>query len=62
MKQKKQFYQDLPTYNGFKWSGYWDKFHHFTKKVDNGYLEIKCTESDIESGNIIDMANYQVSK
>ena len=62
MKQNKQYYKNLPKYNGYNWAGYWDNMHHFTKKVLNGYKEIKCLDNDIETGNIIDMAKYEVSK
>ena len=61
MKRDKLFYTTL-NYDGFTWSGYWDKYHHFVKKENNGFLEIRCTDTDIEDGNLIDMIKYGVTK
>lgn len=57
-KHKKKHYIDL-SHNGFKWVGYWDGLHHFSKQKqyplngrwEGGYLELKCLESDIEDGS-----------
>lgn len=47
---------------GFKWAGYWDKMHRFTKQEVKGWLEIACTEKDIDNGNIKDMIKFQVTR
>lgn len=62
MKQNKSFYQSLPTYNGFKWVGFWDGLHHFTKRFELGWLEIMANDEDIETNNIEDMARFSVSR
>ena len=51
MKQSKQFYKNLPQYNGFKWFGFDhdDNFHHFSKRLNKGYAHIRLLESDIEN-------------
>ena len=48
MKHDKAFYQGLPEINGFKWAFYDNGLHSFTKKTDQGYLECKMTEQDIQ--------------
>lgn len=48
MKHDKAFYQDLPKVNGFRWAFYDNGLHSFTKKTDQGYLECKMTEQDIQ--------------
>ena len=50
MKHHKQHYKDL-RYNGFRWFGFIDGIHHFSKKVTNGYLEMQLVEEDLENGN-----------
>lgn len=62
MKRPKIFYSSLPSINGYSWSGFWDKLHHFVKKEATGYFEIRCTDEDITSGNLIDMINYGVTR
>lgn len=46
--------------------GFWDNFHHFVKRIDTGYMpkyiEIKCTDDDIENENLNDMIKYHVSR
>jgi hypothetical protein len=61
MKKEKSFYQDLPIYKGYKWSGFWDGFHHFVKSEGKGYYEIKVTDKDIQNGNYKDMIDYGYS-
>lgn len=48
MKHDKAFYQNLPKVNGFKWVYFDNGLHSFTKKTDQGYLECKMTEQDIQ--------------
>lgn len=57
MKQKKAYYQQL-NINGFTWSGYWKGYHHF---YNNGQ-HVRCTDNDIEDGNLIDMINMGLTK
>lgn len=61
MKKSKQYYKSF-NIDGFTWRGFWDKMHHFVKKECAGYAEIKCTEQDIEDGNIYDMVAFGVSR
>ena len=56
MKQSKQFYKDLPKHNGFKWFGFDDNFHHFSKDSrGKGFAHLELLESDIE-----DQANFKI--
>lgn len=48
MKHDKAFYQNLPKINGFKWAYFDNGLHSFIKKTDQGYLECKMTEQDIQ--------------
>jgi hypothetical protein len=61
MAKEKSFYQSLPEYKGYKWVGFWDGYHHFVKKEEKGYLDIKVTDRDIENGNYKDMIDYGYS-
>lgn len=61
MKNDKVTYQNIEI-NGFRWAGFWDKMHHFTKHEGKGWLEISCAENDIDNGNIKDMIKLQVSR
>ena len=61
MKKAKVFYQSL-NIDGFTWRGYWNKLHHFVKKECAGYLEIKCTDTDIQDGNLQDMIKLGVTR
>ena len=61
MKKPKTYYQEIQT-DGFSWSGYWDKLHHFIKREKAGCIHIRCTERDITNGNIYDMIQLGVSK
>jgi hypothetical protein len=61
MANKKSYYTAL-NFDGFKWAGYWDNFHHFTKKESKGYLEIRCTDIDILDGNLQDMIKLGMTK
>jgi len=53
MIQDKKFYQELPKINGYKWVGFDDGFHIFTKVVFMGigtlpqWYTCKLTEDDI---------------
>ena len=62
MENKKDFYQALPEFNGFKWVGFWDGLHHFTKQFELGYFEIMANEDDIKTGNINDMTLFNVTR
>lgn len=62
MKREKWFYQSMPNIYGFSWSGYWDKYHHFTKQINGKWLEIRATDLDIDNGNLEDMARLSVSR
>jgi|GEM_PF-4217944 len=61
MKHAKSYYQQIKI-NGYKWTGYWDRFHHFTIKEGGGYYEIRCTDTDIEDGNLLQMIEYGLTK
>ena len=65
MKHAKSYYMNLPTFNGFKWSGYWNetdsqpKYHVFVSEAKvptTLYWYIKATDEDIENGNLEFMA------
>lgn len=66
MKNDKQFYKDLPTVNGYKWSLFDnDKgLHYFTKQSQLTYLWSTCkvTENDIETGEFIQMLEQNLSR
>ena len=62
MENKKTFYQSLPNLNGFLWVGYWDKSHHFTKKIGSIYTHIRANEQDIKTGNLNDMIKHNVTR
>lgn len=62
MTNKKTFYQSLPNLDGFLWVGYWDKLHHFTKKVGSMYAHIRASEQDIKTGNLNDMIKHKVTR
>lgn len=62
MTNKKTFYQSLPNLDGFLWVGYWDKLHHFTKKVGSMHAHIRASEQDIKTGNLNDMIKYKVTR
>lgn len=48
MKHSKDFYRNLPKHNGFKWVGFADGLHMFTKgNARNGYSTIYLEENDI---------------
>ncbi len=61
MTRKKPFYTGI-NINGFTWSGWWDKFHHFVKRETGGYLEVRCTDQDIDDGNLAQMIEYGLTK
>jgi len=49
MKHSKAHYKNLPKHNGFKWFGYDNGYHHFSKHIHGkGYAHIKLLESDLE--------------
>jgi hypothetical protein len=58
MKHPKSYYKNLPTYNGYKWFGYENGKHLFSKKEGNGYSTIKAKEEDLNNGNIEFMTQY----
>ena len=62
MTNKKIYYQSLPNLDGFLWVGYWDKLHHFTKKIDNIYTHIRANKQDIKTGNLNEMINHKVTR
>lgn len=47
---------------GYEWRGYWDKFHHFVKKEDKGYLECRCKDVDIENGDLLFMIQHNLTR
>ena len=51
MEHDKAFYQNLPKVNGFKWAYFDNGLHSFTKKTDQGWLECKMAEEDIQDLN-----------
>ncbi len=61
MKHKKNHYRGM-TVEGYKWQGYWDKFHHFVKKEDKGYLECRCTDQEIENGDLLFMIQHNLTR
>jgi hypothetical protein len=60
MLHLKSHYQSL-NYNGYTWSGYWSKRHHFTKREGAGYLHIQCTEEQLTNGDIEFMCEHGLS-
>jgi len=62
MQKEKTFYRSLPNLDGFLWVGYWDSFHHFTKKIKDKYLHIRANENDIKEGNIYQLIKYKLTK
>ena len=48
MKYNKQHYKDLPKINGFKWYGFDQGYHLFTKQLPEGFANIKLLESDLD--------------
>jgi hypothetical protein len=62
MQKEKTFYRSLPNLDGFSWVGYWDSFHHFTKKIGDKYAHIRSTEHDIKDGNIYSLIKYKLTK
>ena len=58
MKRKKAFYKSI-NINGYTWRGFWNKLHHFVKRIDDyknenygKYIECSCNDADIENGNL----------
>ena len=63
MKQDKAFYQNLPKVNGFKWAYFDNGLHSFTKKTDQGWLECKLAEEDIQDpGQFEFMLSHEFSR
>jgi hypothetical protein len=60
MKHSKAHYQSL-NYNGYTWTGFWNKKHHFSKPEGKGFACIKATEEDLENGNIEFFAEHNLS-
>jgi hypothetical protein len=58
MKHPKSYYQDLPSYSGYKWVGFDKGKHIFQKKEAKGYSVIEALESDLTNGNIEFMAEH----
>lgn len=58
MAHPKSYYQDLPSYNGYKWIGFDKGKHLFQKKEGKGYSVIEALESDLTNGNIEFMAEH----
>lgn len=63
MKHNKNHYRKI-NIDGFTWSGFWDGFHYFSKRQDSpyGYWQLKCTEGDIEDGNLIELIKLELSR
>jgi hypothetical protein len=58
MAHPKSYYQDLPSYNGYKWIGFDKGKHLFQKKEGKGYSVIEALESDLTNGNIEFMTEH----
>jgi hypothetical protein len=61
MKNEKSYYQELPSYSGYKWTGFDKGKHIFQKKEQKGYSVIEALESDLTNGNIEFMAKHGLS-
>jgi hypothetical protein len=61
MKHSKAYYITL-NFSGFRWFCFSKGWHFFSKKVENGWLEMKCMETDIEDGNAAEMAERGLTK
>ncbi len=61
MLHVKSHYQNLPSYNGYKWFGFENGKHLFKKKEAKGYSEIKASETDLTNGNIEFMTEHGLS-
>lgn len=57
----KAHYQAIEI-DGYKWQGFWNDYHHFVKPEGKGFFEIKCTDADIEDGNLKAMIELGVSR
>lgn len=58
MAHPKSYYQNLPSYSGYKWVGFDKGKHIFQKKEAKGYSVIEALESDLTNGNIEFMAEH----
>ena len=51
MEHTKSHYRKI-TRNGFKWWGFVDGFHNFSKQVDTGkWFNIRCREDQLTNGD-----------
>ncbi len=63
MENKKSYYKELKTANGFKWVGFWDGLHRFQKgNYRDGFLACSVTESDIEDKSYLFMLKNDLSR
>lgn len=55
MKNSKYYYKSLhetKNLNGFRWWGFIDGIHNFSNKEVDGWINIECTDDNIENGDI----------
>ena len=65
LKHPKSHYRKI-THNGYKWRGFADGLHFFSRKQQNPdvsytcyqYASLQCLESDLEDGTFKELAEY----
>ena len=55
MKQDKAFYKKLGVPSGWRWWGFVDGLHNFSKRVDGGFYNVRVSEKDIEDGSYLQL-------
>lgn len=61
MHHNKEYYQSI-NIEGYTWSGFWNGFHNFTKKDGASIEVVRCSDRDIEDGNLKEMIQLGLSK
>ena len=55
MKNTKEYYEDLQKskdLNGFEWWVFIEGVHYFNKREGRGFVEVCCSEEQIDNGDI----------
>ncbi len=69
LKHPKSYYRKF-KHNGYKWQGFAEGLHHFSRKEINPnvpytayrYACLQCLESDLGDGTFIDLAEYDTQR
>lgn len=56
MKHPEEHYKKI-THNGFKWWGFVDGLHNFSKKEGKGFINMKVREEQLTNGDFEFMAD-----